>query len=37
VILNVDKRANFGNAVTVLDTLQALGIKNTSISTVDQK
>lgn len=35
VILNVDKRANFGNAVVVLDTLQALGIKNTSISTVE--
>lgn len=37
VVLNVDKRANFGNAVIVLDALQALGIKNTSISTVEDR
>ena len=37
VILNVDKRANFGNAVIVLDALQSLGIKNTSISTVEDR
>ncbi|NTV28625.1 MAG: biopolymer transporter ExbD [Candidatus Omnitrophica bacterium] len=35
VILNVDKRANFGSAVTVLDLLQAIGIKNTDISTLE--
>jgi biopolymer transport protein ExbD len=35
VILNVDKRANFGNAVSVLDTLQAMGVNNASISTVE--
>ena len=35
VILNVDKRANFGSAVAVLDILQALGIKNTDISTLE--
>ncbi len=35
VILNVDRRANFGNAVIVLDALQALGIKNTSIATIE--
>lgn len=37
VILNVDKRANFGSAVVVLDILQALGIKNTDISTLESE
>ena len=37
IVLNVDKRANFGNAVVVLDNLQAIGITNTNISTVDEK
>jgi biopolymer transport protein ExbD len=35
VILNVDKRANFGSAVSVLDLLQSIGIKNTDISTLE--
>ena len=35
VVLNVDKRANFGSAVAVLDILRALGIAATDISTVE--
>jgi biopolymer transport protein ExbD len=37
LVLNVDKRANFGSAVAVLDTLQSIGIKNTSISTLESE
>ena len=37
VILNVDKRANFGSAVAVLDILQGIGIKNTDISTLESE
>ena len=37
VVLNVDKRANFGSAVSVLDILQAIGIKNTDISTLESE
>jgi biopolymer transport protein ExbD len=35
VILNVDKRANFGAAVAVLDILRELKIKNTDITTIE--
>jgi len=35
VILNVDKRANFGSAVAVLDILRELKIKNTDITTIE--
>ena len=35
VILNVDKRANFGAAVAVLDILRELKIRNTDITTIE--
>ena len=37
VILNVDKRANFGAAVAVLDILRELKISNTDITTIEAK
>ena len=35
VVLNVDKRANFGSAISVLDIVRELGIKNTDITAVE--